>query len=105
VERHELDVVSLLAGLVFLAIGAVGLLQGAGVVENGAPWAVIGAIAAVGVTGIVVSTRRLVAADGPAAEAAEQAEPLDEPEEPVAPAEPPEEEPGNPEEPTHPVPN
>ena len=75
-KPHELDVVSLLAGLVFLALGGVGLLQGAGVVDSGAPWAVIGAVAAVGLTGIVVSVRRLAASD-PAApiEPAESFEP------------------------------
>ena len=84
-KPHELDVVSLLAGLVFLALGGVGLLQGAGVVDSGAPWAVIGAVAAVGLTGIVVSVRRLAASD-PAApiEPAESFEPAglvdDEPE-------------------------
>jgi hypothetical protein len=65
VKPHELDIVSLLAGLVFLVLGGVGLLQGAGVVDSGAPWAVIGAIAAVGVTGVVISLRRLAPARAP----------------------------------------
>lgn len=85
-NRHELDVVSLLAGMVFLTLGGVGLLQGAGVVDSGAPWAVIGAVAAVGLTGIVVSLRRLVPSSGePVAEtvpvlADEPPEPEPEPE-------------------------
>ena len=61
-KPHELDVVSLLAGLVFLVLGGVGLLQGAGVIDSGTPWALIGAIAAIGITGVVVSLRRLAAA-------------------------------------------
>jgi hypothetical protein len=60
VKPHDLDAVSLLAGTVFLVIGGVGLLQGAGVVGSGAPWAVIAAIAAVGLTATVVSLRGLV---------------------------------------------
>jgi hypothetical protein len=67
VRPHDLDVVSLLAGLVFLVLGAVGVLQGAEVIDSGTPWALIGAIAAVGLTGVVVSLRRLTSAptDGP----------------------------------------
>lgn len=67
-KPHELDVVSLLAGLVFLVLGGVGLLQGAGVIGSGAPWAVIGAVAAVGVTGLVVSLRRLASTDAESGE-------------------------------------
>ena len=70
-ERHELDVVSLLAGLVFLVLGGVGLLRAADVIESGAPWAVIGAVGAVGLVGVVVSLRRLAASD--------RAEPVSEP--------------------------
>jgi hypothetical protein len=71
VNRHELDVVSLLAGLVFVVLGGVGVLQGADVVDSGGAWAVIGALGAVGATGIVVSVRRLAASD--------RAEPVSEP--------------------------
>lgn len=58
-KSHDLDVVSLLAGLVFLVLGAVGLLHAAGVVDGGAAWALIGAIAALGLGGLIVSGRRL----------------------------------------------
>jgi hypothetical protein len=60
VKPHDLDAVSLLAGTVFLVIGGVGLLQAAGAVGSGAPWAVIAAIAAVGLTATIVSLRGLV---------------------------------------------
>jgi hypothetical protein len=83
VRPHELDVVSLLAGLVFLVLGGVGVLQGADVIESGAAWAVIGAVAAVGLTGLVVSVRRLAAASSPAPlEPEPREEPEEEPEDP-----------------------
>jgi amino acid transporter len=85
VNRHELDVFSLLAGVVFLVLGGVGLLQGAGVVGSGAPWAVIGAVAAVGLAGIVVSLRRLATSDRAEPVAEPVAEPtVEQPEEEVS---------------------
>jgi hypothetical protein len=81
VKPHELDVVSLLAGLVFLVLGGVGLLQAAGVVDSGAPWAVIGAVGAIGLAGIVVSVRRLAASDRAEPVSESIAEPTAEPSE------------------------
>jgi hypothetical protein len=60
VRPHDLDIVSLLVGLVFVTLGGTGLLQSAGVIGTGLSWPLIGAVAAVGLTGLVVSTRRMV---------------------------------------------
>jgi hypothetical protein len=65
VRAHDLDVVSLLTGLVFATLGAIGLLQGADVIGTGLSWPLIGAVAAVGVTGLVVSIGRLVGSSDP----------------------------------------
>jgi hypothetical protein len=80
VRRHDLDVVSLLAGLVFVTLGGTGLLQSADVIGTGLAWPLIGAVAAVGVTGLVVTLGRLVGSpDAPATEAdtCTQAETID----------------------------
>ncbi|HEV7763267.1 MAG TPA: hypothetical protein VGO78_29860 [Acidimicrobiales bacterium] len=66
-RAHDLDVVSLLTGLVFVTLGAIGLLQGADVIGTGLSWPLIGAVAAVGVTGLVVSIGRLVGSSDPTA--------------------------------------
>ena len=59
-RSHDLDVVSLLTGLVFVTLGGIGLLQGADVIGTGLSWPLSGAVAAVGVTGLVVSIGRMV---------------------------------------------
>jgi hypothetical protein len=67
VRAHDLDVVSLLTGLVFVTLGGIGLLQGADVIGTGLSWPLIGAVAAVGVTGMVVSIGRLGGSSDPTA--------------------------------------
>jgi hypothetical protein len=59
VQRHDLDILSLLAGLVFLVLGGVGLLRATGVLDSGTPWAVIGVVAVIGTAGVVVSATRM----------------------------------------------
>lgn len=52
---RKIDVLSLLLGLAFAVLGGVGLLQAAGVVDNGAAWAAIVLVAAVGTAGAALS--------------------------------------------------
>jgi hypothetical protein len=74
VRRHDLDVVSLLAGLVFATLGGIGLLQGADVIGTGLSWPLVGAVVAVGVTGLVVSLGRLVGPPDPTVDAYTEAD-------------------------------
>jgi hypothetical protein len=64
VSTHDLDRVALLGGLVFVVLGAVGLVQGVGWIDSGPSWAVIGVVAVLGLAGVALSVRGLGAAIG-----------------------------------------
>ncbi|HMG43488.1 MAG TPA: hypothetical protein VK611_19310 [Acidimicrobiales bacterium] len=54
--RHELDPVSLVGGILFLAFGVVGLLHGAGWIEGGSLfWAAVVVLAGLGAVGVARS--------------------------------------------------
>lgn len=62
-STHDLDPFALFGGLVLVVLGAVGLLHGAGVIDSGGSWAVIGVLAAVGLAGVALSLRGLRSRD------------------------------------------
>jgi hypothetical protein len=66
VSSHRLDPVSLVGGVVFLSLGAVGLLQAAGTIDSGAAlWAAVASVVGLGVAGLVLSARSLIAGTEP----------------------------------------
>lgn len=58
--KHDLDLVSLVGGIVFLALGVVGLLRSSGRLEGGAVfWAAVAVVVGLGILGAARSLSAL----------------------------------------------
>lgn len=66
--KHDLDLVSLVGGIVFLALGVVGLLRSSGWIDDGAVfWAAVAVVVGLGILGAARSLWALSrSGDGPA---------------------------------------
>jgi hypothetical protein len=70
VSDHELDLVSLVGGIVFLALGVVGLLRVSGRIDDGAVfWAAVAVVAGLGILGAARSLTALLRPGDAAADA------------------------------------
>jgi len=66
VKNHELDLVSLVGGIVFLALGLVGLLRSSGRLDGGAVfWAAVAVVVGLGILGAARSLSALTRREEP----------------------------------------
>ena len=63
-SEHELDLVSLVGGILFLALGVVGLLRSSGRLDGSAPfWAAVAVVVGLGIVGAARSVWALTRRD------------------------------------------
>ena len=67
--KHELDLVSLVGGILFLALGVVGLARSSGWIDDGAVfWAAVAVVVGLGILGAARSLSALTGRDEPPVE-------------------------------------